>query len=102
MNVKGIEMDDKTRCRHYHSAEDVVAIRFYCCGEYYACIKCHEELAGHEVEVWPIEEQETRGIFCGNCQEELLITLYKARSQCPNCNHNFNPGCKAHFPYYFE
>jgi uncharacterized CHY-type Zn-finger protein len=46
--VKGVEVDSKTRCRHYHSEKDIIAIKFKCCAVYYPCHFCHEETAGHE------------------------------------------------------
>ena len=47
MAVKGVDLDPETRCRHYHGPTDVVALKFKCCGEYYACKDCHAELADH-------------------------------------------------------
>ncbi|PBB05118.1 CHY zinc finger protein [Salimicrobium humidisoli] len=102
MDIHGIRLDDKTRCHHYHNYEDVVAIKFYCCGEYYACIKCHEEMAEHEVEVWPSGRQGEPGIYCGNCRREMAVAVYKKQTECPYCSHPFNPGCRLHFPHYFE
>ena len=46
--VKGVEVDDESRCAHYHSERDIIAIKMKCCGEYYACKDCHDELAGHK------------------------------------------------------
>ncbi|WP_093193852.1 CHY zinc finger protein [Salimicrobium halophilum] len=102
MEVKGIGLDAKTRCHHYHTRKDIVAIRFYCCKEYYACIKCHEETADHDVEVWPAALQSEKAILCGNCHEELSIKTYRSSVQCPSCGHEFNPGCQLHDHYYFE
>lgn len=45
--VKGRTTDDQTRCIHYHSAVDIIAIKFKCCNTYYPCFYCHEEEAGH-------------------------------------------------------
>lgn len=50
--VHGIELDALSRCAHYHSSLDIIAIRMACCGEYYACKQCHEALAGHVIRVW--------------------------------------------------
>jgi len=47
-------IDPHTRCAHYHSALDIVAIRMACCGEYYACLHCHEELADHPSTPWSV------------------------------------------------
>ena len=45
--VLGPVVDDMTRCVHYNTPVDIVAI-FACCGEYYPCHLCHQETAGHD------------------------------------------------------
>ncbi|GIQ68268.1 hypothetical protein XYCOK13_10920 [Xylanibacillus composti] len=30
-------IDEQTRCRHYHSELDRIAIRFKCCDQFYGC-----------------------------------------------------------------
>ena len=42
-------MDAETRCVHYRSALDIIAIKMACCGVYYACKDCHAALADHEI-----------------------------------------------------
>ena len=101
--VKGKVVDDFTRCVHYHSALDVIAIRFRCCNEYYPCYECHEEVAGHPAELWRKSEFDTKAILCGICKKEMTINKYLASdSRCPNCNSPFNPNCSKHFHLYFE
>ena len=51
--VHGIDLDPQTRCAHWHSPLDVIAIKMACCGTYYACKSCHDALAGHGLETWP-------------------------------------------------
>ena len=51
--VLGPTADDETRCVHYQTRLDVIAIRFACCGEYYPCNLCHEEAADHPAQTWP-------------------------------------------------
>jgi uncharacterized CHY-type Zn-finger protein len=51
--VHGVDLDAQTRCAHFASPRDVIAIRMKCCGEYYACAECHDALAGHPSAVWP-------------------------------------------------
>ncbi len=51
--VRGVSLDKHTRCAHYHTELDIVALRFFCCGEFYACYSCHEALAGHKAQTWP-------------------------------------------------
>jgi uncharacterized CHY-type Zn-finger protein len=53
--VRGVGLDGQTRCTHYHSALDIIAIKMMCCGIYYACKDCHETLADHSIKVWPAE-----------------------------------------------
>src|SRR5712664_59058 len=45
--VRGVEVDAQTRCVHYRSTVDIVAIKMRCCGVYYACKDCH--IAGEAV-----------------------------------------------------
>jgi len=59
--VRGVVMDAETRCIHYHSALDIIAIKMACCGVYYACKDCHEVLAGHAIEVWPHSQWKRSG-----------------------------------------
>lgn len=56
VQVKGSIIDGETRCTHYNSELDVIAIKFYCCKEYYPCHLCHSEHADHSPEVWPAEK----------------------------------------------
>jgi len=53
VQVIGIDVDPETRCDHYHSDRDIIAIKFKCCGQWYPCHACHAEVAGHPAEVWP-------------------------------------------------
>ena len=103
IQVKGDVLDKHTRCSHYHSSNDIIAVSKKCCNEYYACIDCHNDTAGHIAEVWPISEFETNAIFCGNCFNEMTISSYlKSKNQCPFCKADFNPGCSNHYHFYFE
>lgn len=102
MIVYGKTVDDHTRCVHYRSATDVIAIRFRCCGRYYPCHLCHEESAGHPAERWPVAEQNEPAILCGVCRHELTIADYSVTSGCPRCAALFNEGCRLHWHLYFE
>jgi uncharacterized CHY-type Zn-finger protein len=100
--VRGVELDASTRCVHYHSALDILAIRMACCGIYYACKDCHEVLAGHAIQVWPRSEWDVRAVLCGACGYELTIREYMdSGSRCPLCAARFNPGCRNHYHFYF-
>lgn len=102
MIVYGKTVDDQTRCEHYHSQNDVIAIKFKCCGQYYPCHLCHEETAGHAAQQWPATEQQVPAILCGICTHELTIDEYFAVSGCPECGAEFNAGCRLHSRFYFE
>ncbi|MGA8036030.1 MAG: CHY zinc finger protein [Candidatus Acidiferrales bacterium] len=101
--VQGVDLDANTRCRHYHGPTDIIAIKMKCCGEYYACKDCHDELAGHAIEVWPRTEWSRQAILCGSCRAELTIDQYmRSNSACTMCQANFNPRCANHYQFYFE
>ncbi|WP_310391290.1 CHY zinc finger protein [Hymenobacter sp.] len=99
----GTDVNERTQCAHYHSERDIIAIKFKCCDEFYACIQCHEEAADHAPAVWPSSEFNTEAILCGNCQSTLSITSYlSCDNTCSSCQTAFNPGCANHYHLYFE
>jgi uncharacterized CHY-type Zn-finger protein len=101
--VHGLNVDRETRCAHYHSARDVVAIRMKCCDRYYACKDCHDALAGHTVQRWPRAEWDEPAVLCGACGTEMRIRDYLGSADaCPACKAPFNPGCRAHHHFYIE
>ena len=101
--VFGLDLDPQTRCAHYHSALDVIAIKMRCCGAFYACRECHDAVADHPARLWPIAERDERAILCGVCGATLSIAAYLAcNDHCPACAAPFNPGCRLHHHLYFE
>lgn len=101
--VNGLDVDFETRCRHYHSDNDRIAIRFYCCGQYFSCFECHQALGCGHHSVWPKEQFSEQAILCGACGTELSIRDYlDCASSCPQCSAAFNPGCSLHKHLYFE
>ncbi|WP_454191399.1 CHY zinc finger protein [Paenibacillus sp. Marseille-Q7038] len=102
MNVYGAVLDSATRCIHYHSAKDIIAIKFACCNRYYPCYKCHEEHADHAIQRWPQEQFDELAILCGNCHTQLSIREYMNTDSCPHCEALFNEGCATHYYIYFE
>lgn len=99
----GVGVDAETRCAHWHSPLDIVAIRFKCCGAWYPCFDCHAETAGHDPAVWPADEFAERAVLCGACGLKLTVDEYlDCSSRCPACRSPFNPGCSKHLHLYFE
>lgn len=102
--IKGQLIDTHTRCSHYHTELDIIALKFKCCRDsiYYPCFQCHEELAGHKVEKLPVES-EIKAIVCGKCWYEMTVKEYmESQLQCPSCHGHFNPKCSLHYNLYFE
>ena len=101
--VAGVDVAADTRCAHYHSDLDIIAIKFKCCGRWFPCFDCHAETAGHAPGVWPIYERNTQVVLCGGCGHQLSINEYfESDSTCPTCKAKFNPGCANHYHLYFE
>ena len=101
--VRGKTVDESTRCVHYRSELDVIAIKFKCCGDFYPCYECHRETAGHEAEVWDKEQGNERAIICGRCRYVMSINEYlRCRYECPSCHGKFNPKCSGHNHLYFQ
>lgn len=101
--IKGKPIDEQTRCVHYHSPLDIIAIKFKCCNEYYPCYYCHQEENDHPVQVWNKNEHTTKAIICGICKHEMTIEQYlTADNKCPLCNSKFNANCSNHYHFYFE
>ncbi|WP_417897194.1 CHY zinc finger protein [Bacillus haimaensis] len=103
IQVLGKTVDKETRCVHYHSSKDIIAIKFYCCQTYFPCYQCHDEHSDHHAQVWPKKSFGEKAILCGVCQNELSIHEYiDSNSTCPICRSPFNPGCQLHYHLYFE
>jgi uncharacterized CHY-type Zn-finger protein len=101
--IYGVNVDAETRCAHYCGSDDIVALKFKCCGKWFPCHQCHAELAGHAAIVWPKEEFDAFAVMCGGCGRQLTIREYfECDSVCPHCRRQFNPGCAKHSQLYFE
>ncbi|SDN52807.1 Uncharacterized protein, contains Zn-finger domain of CHY type [Klenkia soli] len=99
--VAGRLVDAQSRCEHYATDLDVVAIRFACCEPFYGCHLCHAECADHDAVVWPAEDRSVRAVLCGVCRRTLSIAEYVVADGCPHCAASFNPGCRLHQHLYF-
>ena len=74
--VKGNDIDQETRCSHYHTEIDRIAIKFYCCDTYFPCFSCHEESGCSSPQVWPIAQFNQKAVLCGSCGTELTVNEY--------------------------
>lgn len=107
--IQGKLVDGQSRCVHWHSPLDVIALKFKCCEQYYACYSCHDELTTHLVERYDIlKNKDEKVIICGVCKTELTFEDYSVGDNCEtdlscrNCEAKFNPGCKLHYDLYFK
>jgi uncharacterized CHY-type Zn-finger protein len=101
--VHGCVIDDRTRCSHYNSELDVIAIRFKCCDRWFPCRECHDEDERHDALIWPRAEFSYKAILCGMCGAQLSIDDYlSCANECPACAGRFNPGCASHYHLYFD
>ncbi|WP_435196731.1 CHY zinc finger protein [Natronomonas sp. EA1] len=100
--VHGIGLDIETRCAHYATERDIIAIRFACCDRYFACAACHAAIADHDAEPIPNSAFDEPGVLCGACGSLLSVSEYlESDHACPACGAAFNPGCAAHYDRYF-
>ena len=98
--IKGQLVDTYTRCIHYHSQLDIIALRFKCCpNTFYPCFKCHDEL---KIDKFHVRDQ-YKVVICGDCLGQLTANEYlNSGSVCPRCQAEFNPGCSLHYKLYFD
>jgi uncharacterized CHY-type Zn-finger protein len=103
VDVYGVDTDHQTRCMHYHSDVDIIALRFPCCNRYYPCFTCHQETADHPSARWDKMRFGEKAVLCGACGQQLTVHEYMACGfVCPACQSSFNTGCKSHYHLYFE
>jgi uncharacterized CHY-type Zn-finger protein len=103
IKVFGKTIDHQTRCIHYQSRKDIIAIKFKCCNRYYPCYQCHNLAEHHAPVTWEKKHFSEKAILCGCCKQEITITEYlNGDNTCPNCNSSFNPKCSLHYHLYFD
>lgn len=103
--VAGKTIDDETRCVHWHSELDIIAIKYKCCETYYPCYECHDECISHVPIKYNLKdpnESSLPTILCGKCKNEMTFEDYSRDVKCTNCNAQFNPYCKLHYDRYFD
>lgn len=91
-------------CVHWKSEKDVVALLCPCHREFYLCLLCHKDKYGVAPERWKRDLWECeKAILCRVCEYKMTIEDYMAcDSSCTKCGAEFNPGCKDHWPLYFD
>lgn len=99
--IYGRTVDWESRCIHYHTKEDIIAIKFACCNRYYPCYKCHAECEDHPVIRWENDAFSEKAIVCGVCRTEHTIHEYLKAGNCKTCGSQFNEGCRYHHHLYF-
>lgn len=117
MSVHGQLVDDETRCVHWHSPLDVIAIKFRCCKMFYACYDCHKAEQSHTPQRYHVkQDSEEHVVLCGACFRSMTFDQYAMGDDdgatvastprpglaCPFCKHQFNPGCRFHYGLYFD
>lgn len=102
VNIYGPTVDNESRCIHYQTPLDIIAIKFKCCNKYYPCYKCHNEAASHTIQRLDSSEFNEKAILCGVCKHEMTINEYMMIEACPNCDAHFNNRCKYHYHHYFS
>ncbi|MEB5782887.1 CHY zinc finger protein [Staphylococcus pseudoxylosus] len=102
INVYGSTVDNESRCTHYQTSLDIIAIKFKCCNKYYPCYKCHNEHESHSIQRWDSDEFNEKAILCGVCHHEMTINDYMMIEACPECDAHFNNRCKYHYHLYFS
>lgn len=100
--IYGLTVDNETRCIHYHSFVDIVAIKFACCQKFYPCYQCHDACENHGIGRWEPTQFNEHAIMCGICKTTLSIHDYMTTQHCPTCQHLFNAGCQKHYHIYFN
>lgn len=105
VKLSGQLVDNQTRCSHYHSPLDIIAIKFKCCNTYYPCYQCHSHNHSSTVR-WnksDLFEHSELVILCGCCYHELTFQEYTSNNNlCLYCHEHFNPGCSLHYDLYFD
>ncbi|EKS21047.1 hypothetical protein HMPREF9318_01001 [Streptococcus urinalis FB127-CNA-2] len=67
----GKTIDKEGRCIHYHTVNDIVALKCSYCERYYACFHCHDECENHKFK--PTTLEEAIPVLCGKCRNYLTL-----------------------------
>ena len=99
--IHGLLVDKESRCQHYHSPLDIVALKCYDCQKYYACYQCHDHIEDHRFRAYPCHIRQDKVVICGVCLHEMTIENYQKSVSCSHCHSRFNPACSKHYDIYF-
>src|SRR5699024_8847876 len=102
VKIHVLTVDDESRCTHYHTPLDIIAIKFKCCNKFYSCYKCHNENENHEIIRWEKDEFDEQAIICGVCNQTRSTNDYMLSEVCQHCSAIFNHRCKYHHHIYFK
>jgi len=106
VEVEGVDVDHVTRCAHWRSDVDIIALKAPCCSRWFACSDCHDAVMPHRLAKWRSDELEVQAILCGRCRAQLTISAYLSLDaddpRCPKCAARFNQRCSLHHHLYFE
>ena len=91
--INGLLVDNESRCQHYHSPLDIVALKCYDCQKYYACYQCHDHIEDHRFRAYPCHIRQDKVVICGVCLHEMTIENYQKSISCSHCHSRFNPAC---------
>ena len=102
----GVNTHGQSRCAHWHSDLDVLALQSPCCSKFYACATCHDALEDHPLQPWPADTKlSTKVLLCGVCEATFSAGQYLSGDKfCPDpaCAAPFNPGCRKHWHVHFS
>ena len=103
IEVYGSLIDDETRCTHYNTELDIIALKFKCCDKWFPCRPCHDDSESHIAEIWPTSMFDEKAVLCGKCGNRLSVDEYlNCSDRCTSCGSNFNPRCAEHYHLYFD
>eukprot|EP00939_MAST-03C_sp_MAST-3C-sp1_P005473 g5473.t1 len=100
----GVGTYKETRCTHWHSALDRVAIQASCCLKFYACVQCHDACESHRWKPWKASTSlQHHALLCGACGNTFsFVSYFSSPDKCSTCSASFNPNCKRHWDVYFS
>ncbi len=98
-HIYGIGLDNDARCVHYHTSEDVVAMK--CAVGKNIMHVTSVMMNWNSIPSKPPTSIPKKPALCGHCRKLLSYRQYSA-GKCPFCSHLFNPKCSLHHNIYFS